>query len=425
MFHVPEEVQELWARKAERLQRLGVTDFPKVPLVTPILSGLQNDPLPVAALQWQIATFPNELPIDVGSAFCEKLDKELFGGHRPSIAGRASCIVATDESLIYVMPDLGQYRRWLWSEIDVEKRRSLGPFSSVTLYAPSADYKISMGSGAAANITYLAEVLGDSDSVDDAESINIDDVTKAFLVRKSNGVISHDEHLIEYLSGCKSLLHGLPCTLAFTDRGVYAVLVSPHQGCDALPIEAVRRSRFENGTLEITTDDGRGVRRQEYFVSESVTPSAISVLSAVHNALQQQVESRPDSPPSEISYMGDQWAVDIAPTHKALFRLEKKAPPTVLELAQAKANPQVAEYVLAKFAVSGGVEPGFADLEQHIQDNLFRRFQAAHAFVMVWLGLAPEIQPLLWEFRDVEQWGWSPPLPATKGSWPGMDPQGS
>jgi hypothetical protein len=98
MFHVPKEVQELWARKAERLQRLWVTDFPKVPLVTPILSGLQNAPLPVAALQWQIATFPNELPIDVGSAFCEKLDKELFGGHRPSIAGRASCIVATDES---------------------------------------------------------------------------------------------------------------------------------------------------------------------------------------------------------------------------------------------------------------------------------------------------------------------------------------
>jgi hypothetical protein len=59
------------------------------------------------------------------------------------------------------MPDLGQYRRWLWSEIDVEKRRSFWPFSSVTLYAPSANYKISMGSGAADNITALMGSVAD------------------------------------------------------------------------------------------------------------------------------------------------------------------------------------------------------------------------------------------------------------------------
>lgn len=159
MFHVPDEIREVWALKIGRLQRLGAINFPKTSLVSLILSGRTNPPLPVASLQWQIANFPNELPIDVGSATCEKLDREMFGGRRPSVAGQAACVVATDESLIYVMPQIGQHQRWLWSEIDVEKRRSLGLHSSVNLRTTSANYKISMGSGAAANIAYVAGAL--------------------------------------------------------------------------------------------------------------------------------------------------------------------------------------------------------------------------------------------------------------------------
>jgi hypothetical protein len=157
-MHVPDEIRSTWEIKLDRLEARGATDFPKLPLVAVILSGQSSDSLPTAALGWQIATYPNELPIDVGSAFCEKLDKELFGG-RLTATARASCVLATDESLIYVIPQRGLHRRWSWAEINVEKRRSIAALSSVNLRTPTATYKISMGAGAAANISYISSRL--------------------------------------------------------------------------------------------------------------------------------------------------------------------------------------------------------------------------------------------------------------------------
>lgn len=158
-MHVPDEIRATWESKLDRLENRGATNFPKVSLVALILNGRSRESLPTAALAWQIASYPNELPIDVGSAFCEKLDKELLGG-RPPVSARASCVLATDESLIYVIPQRRLHRRWSWAEVSVEKRRSIAAFSSVNLRTPTASYKISMGAGAAANITYVASKLG-------------------------------------------------------------------------------------------------------------------------------------------------------------------------------------------------------------------------------------------------------------------------
>jgi hypothetical protein len=155
MFEIPEEVMSNWATRLPALQAKGATDFPKPSMVTIILGSGRGEPLPMAALQWLITKYPSELPVDLGSASCEKLDREITGRGRTSVNSRASCVVATDEALFYVMPQSGVHRRWEWGQIRISKRRSFAAFSGIDVVAAGAEYKISMGAGLAANVDFL------------------------------------------------------------------------------------------------------------------------------------------------------------------------------------------------------------------------------------------------------------------------------
>jgi hypothetical protein len=75
---------------------------------------------------------------------------------RPASAAFAS-VVATDESLIYVMPGLGLHRRWTWRRCVLHQSRSFLRFSGVEVEADGEGFKVSMGVSAAANVMYLRQ----------------------------------------------------------------------------------------------------------------------------------------------------------------------------------------------------------------------------------------------------------------------------
>lgn len=250
-------------------------------------------------------------------------------------------------------------------------------------------------------------------------------VSRSLLVRRSGGKMSPNEQHFDYLPNCNSLAHQLPCTLSLTERGLYIFLDPPHQGCDLLPIETIRNSRFEEGIFEVTTDDGHGIRRKEYFSAVSKPERSKKTFIELHQELNRQSTVNRNLPTSVADFVGDPWTVQLTSTHSAIFELERKVPPNVLEVAQAAAQPRLAKYVLASHAIAGGVEPSFAELDQGRKMDIFRRFEAAHAFLHVRLGLVPEFQMILREYDNVDRWVWIPALESVTGSWPGLSPSPS
>lgn len=158
-IRVPDEVQELWHEKLASMSRTESPNPPKGTLLPAIFEGLHTDQHLVLAVEWLIETYPREIPIDVGAAQCDRLNRVLLDGGvalrgLPAQAAFAS-MVATDESLIYVMPALGLHRRWPWRQCTVRQARTLLRFSGVEVSKGGERFKVSMGASAAANVMYL------------------------------------------------------------------------------------------------------------------------------------------------------------------------------------------------------------------------------------------------------------------------------
>lgn len=156
---LPDEVQELWQEKLASMSRAEAPDLPRGTLLPAIFEGLHADQHLVSAVEWLIKTYPREIPLDVGAAQCDRLNRELLDGGRalrglPAQVAFAS-MIATDESLIYVMPALGLHRRWAWRDCVVEQSRTLLRFSGLLVSVGGERFKVSMGASAAANVMYL------------------------------------------------------------------------------------------------------------------------------------------------------------------------------------------------------------------------------------------------------------------------------
>lgn len=156
---LPDEVQELWQEKLASMSRAEAPDLPRGTLLPAIFEGLHADQRLVSAVEWLIETYPREIPLDVGAAQCDRLNRELLDGGRalrglPAQVAFAS-MIATDESLIYVMPALGLHRRWPWRQSAVMHARKVWRFSGVEVAMGTERFKVSMGASAAANVTYL------------------------------------------------------------------------------------------------------------------------------------------------------------------------------------------------------------------------------------------------------------------------------
>lgn len=123
------------------------------------MSGQARDAQLPALLQWHIAHYPEEPPLDAGPAKCRKLDSALYDEYAQIAGGRPrggqvmeASWLATDASLMYVNPGLNFYRRWGWPEVDLWPIKRGRHFGKVGLSAAGDTWKLGVGGLAMDNL---------------------------------------------------------------------------------------------------------------------------------------------------------------------------------------------------------------------------------------------------------------------------------
>lgn len=153
---IPDAIRRKWAAKAELLPDLAL---PYASTTSLTLSGHGRDRELLGALRLLIDRHPDELPLDGGPAKCRPLDIIFYDEFVRSIGSRPRGLraleavwLATDESLCYVSPQVGQYVRWPWSELTVTPRKQGRRFGRISITTPDGAYEMGLGSVAMANL---------------------------------------------------------------------------------------------------------------------------------------------------------------------------------------------------------------------------------------------------------------------------------
>jgi hypothetical protein len=158
---IPEEVQAQWRIKVEELSTRPELVLPFPSNVALTISGALTDPESVGALSLLMSIHPHELPLELGAAKCKPLDRHFFdtwrreaGPGRPPRGHRAleSVLIATDEAVHYIAPNVRQHRRWQWDAVQLIRGKDGRYFSKIVLIVLQESYEVTLGPSALANL---------------------------------------------------------------------------------------------------------------------------------------------------------------------------------------------------------------------------------------------------------------------------------